>query len=288
MNARERSQAIIEDILTNHLPRIKEGLEKGYVDENQILVVYDHAVRARVLQEYDFEADAKRISDALARNLALRASHGKPAHVDALDEINRELAAEIGVKEVKGTFVGSPKKVGGVPVPSPLRGESLTCACGGLVKEFPASPEFLLKCERCERVYMDEDEVTKVQRTEQITGQKCVDATYFTTGTLAGGTNPVAMETEINLNGRKMVIKAKDGRFVLTYEEIVRMAVNQRKAHCNAFTGPDADLPHETVTYSHRVEFARLPGERTGSLWKGKSVAVTPGMVINCIDTSHA
>lgn len=36
----------------NHLPRIKEGLEAGYVDENQILVMYDHAVRARILKEH--------------------------------------------------------------------------------------------------------------------------------------------------------------------------------------------------------------------------------------------
>lgn len=48
----ERAQAIIKDILVNHLPRVKEGLEKGYIDENQILVIYDHAVRARILTEH--------------------------------------------------------------------------------------------------------------------------------------------------------------------------------------------------------------------------------------------
>lgn len=47
-----RAEAIIQDLLTNHLPRIEEGLRKGYVDENQILVMYDHAVRARILQEH--------------------------------------------------------------------------------------------------------------------------------------------------------------------------------------------------------------------------------------------
>lgn len=47
-----RADAIIKDILDNHLPRIIEGLKAGYVDENQILVVYDHAVRARVLKEH--------------------------------------------------------------------------------------------------------------------------------------------------------------------------------------------------------------------------------------------
>lgn len=49
MNA--RAQAIIDDILTNHLPRVIEGLKLGYVDENQILVIYDHAVRARIINE---------------------------------------------------------------------------------------------------------------------------------------------------------------------------------------------------------------------------------------------
>ena len=53
LTRKQRAKAIIRDILINHLPRVKEGLEKGYVDENQILVIYDHAVRARVLTEHD-------------------------------------------------------------------------------------------------------------------------------------------------------------------------------------------------------------------------------------------
>jgi hypothetical protein len=53
MTSKERAQFLIQDILANHLPRIKEGLEKGYIDENQILVVYDHAVRARILSEIE-------------------------------------------------------------------------------------------------------------------------------------------------------------------------------------------------------------------------------------------
>ena len=48
----DRASAIIKDILVNHLPRIEEGLKAGYVDENQILVMYDHAVRARILKEH--------------------------------------------------------------------------------------------------------------------------------------------------------------------------------------------------------------------------------------------
>ena len=47
----KRISTLIEDILVNHLPRVKAGLEKGYIDENQILVMYDHAVRIRMLQE---------------------------------------------------------------------------------------------------------------------------------------------------------------------------------------------------------------------------------------------
>jgi hypothetical protein len=51
MNTKERSDAIIKDILVNHLPRVEEGLRQGYIDENQILVIYDHAVRARLMRE---------------------------------------------------------------------------------------------------------------------------------------------------------------------------------------------------------------------------------------------
>ncbi len=52
-SGKERAESIIKDILTNHLPRVQEGLKKGYVDENQILVIYDHAVRARILIEHE-------------------------------------------------------------------------------------------------------------------------------------------------------------------------------------------------------------------------------------------
>jgi len=47
----DRAKRIIQDILDNHLPRVYDALRRGYVDEKQILVIYDHAVRARVLQE---------------------------------------------------------------------------------------------------------------------------------------------------------------------------------------------------------------------------------------------
>lgn len=56
MTAQERADSIIKDILVNHLPRVREGLEAGYVDENQILVIYDHAVRARILKEHADES----------------------------------------------------------------------------------------------------------------------------------------------------------------------------------------------------------------------------------------
>ena len=51
LRAVERADAIITDLVTNHLPRVEEGLRAGYVDENQILAIYDHAVRARILRE---------------------------------------------------------------------------------------------------------------------------------------------------------------------------------------------------------------------------------------------
>ena len=51
MTSAEKAAAVIKDILAFHLPRVQEGLEKGYVDENQILVIYDHATRARIYQE---------------------------------------------------------------------------------------------------------------------------------------------------------------------------------------------------------------------------------------------
>jgi hypothetical protein len=47
----ERARFIIQDVLTNHLPRLKESLDTGYVDENQALVIYDHLVRVRILRE---------------------------------------------------------------------------------------------------------------------------------------------------------------------------------------------------------------------------------------------
>lgn len=45
------AETIRKDMLDNHLPRVLEGLENGYIDENQILVLYDHAVRARVMRQ---------------------------------------------------------------------------------------------------------------------------------------------------------------------------------------------------------------------------------------------
>lgn len=51
MKQEVKAAAIIADIIQNHLPRVQEGMAKGYPDENQILVMYDHAVRARLLKE---------------------------------------------------------------------------------------------------------------------------------------------------------------------------------------------------------------------------------------------
>ena len=54
-----RADAIIQDVLINHLPRVKEGLEKGYADENQVLIIYDHLVRVRLLKELAKKEDTK-------------------------------------------------------------------------------------------------------------------------------------------------------------------------------------------------------------------------------------
>jgi hypothetical protein len=450
MNAIERADSIIKDILDNHLPRVIEGLKAGYVDENQVLVIYDHAVRARILKEFaeakpaleemdnlgklnreleeewraemlekqiaqqgetkgdippmvnvptpgipcgvltqvehvraiiigsdangggynhyvsfvkedgndmQYSVSAKR-EDAFVMPLevarkfmgALVAARGKKDSIcfrlemthlpltPAVPEVPRKLKDEIeaGLAYIQGRstldshnecYVLEMDAAGNARMTTdkgkatllpieiaktqakelthkyadmefeakvvadqgwkPTK-DTLQCCCGGLVKDFPSSPESMLKCERCERIYLDESEVFQAQKTESRGATKCADATYWSTGSLVGGTTPVPMETEINLNGRKITIKAKNGKFVLTYEEIVRMAVNQRRGHLNAFTGSDAELPHETVVYHHRCDFKLLPGERDGSLWKGKSVECTPGMVIDCCNTGNA
>lgn len=292
MNAVERANAIIHDILVNHLPRIKEGLEKGYVDENQILVMYDHAVRARILREHaGLQPEGK--SD-LQRNLELRASHSQDEHEDALSRIEAELAAAGASAAMDypsktnehGVTLGSERAAQDY---SKVHVEKHECVCGGLIHDLPTGIETMLECEQCKRTFLDEFELAEARKTQRKIPQKCPDATYWTTGTLAGGVNPVPIETEINLNGRKTVIKATNGKFILSYEQIVRMAVNQeRGGHLNAFTGSDAELPHWTTVYSHRVPFNQLPGERSGSLYKGKSVECTPGMSITCISTSNA
>lgn len=47
----DRINGIKSDVLLNHLPRVKESIIADYFDENQALVVFDHLVRIRVLQE---------------------------------------------------------------------------------------------------------------------------------------------------------------------------------------------------------------------------------------------
>jgi len=113
MKTKDRAKSIITDILVNHLPRIKEGLEKGYVDENQILVIYDHAVRARILLEQS--AHESRMSEALDHEirlaekqvelLKLRVSEGGHDHVkpfgsDAVKRVER-LRAALSPENVK-------------------------------------------------------------------------------------------------------------------------------------------------------------------------------------------
>jgi hypothetical protein len=447
MNANERADAIIQDILTNHLPRVVEGLKAGYVDENQVLVIYDHAVRARILKEFaeaqpaleemdnlgklnrELEAEwrlekqieqqgetkgdippmpettlvnvpapgipcgilkqvevpaalKEEIEQVLAVIIGINTTNGQRSYVASMDggfpvhtldrgsawvqrvdaakalavewtrryadmTFSVERVAEINLKPAvpdknygyvldKEPYAGKQRVVTGAQLrtllPEAKKGyaifqeaegtlpdinikddttvnldansvvfysvppatfgapQKLTCVCGGEIKEMPTSIEALLKCSACERVYMDEGDVAHVRHTERMTGQKCNDATYWTTGTLANGDTPVPMETQININSDKVTIKARNGRFTLSYEEIVRIVVNQinKERGRTPFNGPDSDLPMLTCTYRHRVPFEQLPGERDGSLYKGKSVECTPGMVINCMDTSNA
>jgi hypothetical protein len=79
MNAIERADSIIKDILDNHLPRVIEGLSQaGYVDENQVLVIYDHAVRARILKEFAEAKPALEEMDNLGKLIAsLKKSGGR-------------------------------------------------------------------------------------------------------------------------------------------------------------------------------------------------------------------
>lgn len=71
MSMNERAEAIIRDIQDNHLPRVIEGLRAGYVDENQILVIYDHLVRVRMLKEAT-SAEVMQSLELLARPGMLR------------------------------------------------------------------------------------------------------------------------------------------------------------------------------------------------------------------------
>jgi hypothetical protein len=498
MNANERADAIIQDILTNHLPRVIEGLKAGYVDENQVLVIYDHAVRARILKEFvaaqpalehddnlsklnrELEAECKAELEAEKRDhLQLSAimeaeglpktklaaaqdihcgvitqvdTSGRVRHTDIYatpkeslalnDEIEIMMAVIVGRNILHGDvshYVGGIENDGlpkftddkrralvhpvniandlakkwtdqyadmhfsaetvrdarrepAVPVkaalartesaedsqakvavakaldlkqpseqstgpsketytfvldkdpiatrkrihtgamlrvllpeakrgyaifqeaegtapdiqikddstvavdglvfysvpPATFGASKLTCICGGEIREMPTSVETMLKCAACERVYMDEDELARVKKTEVKAGQKFVDGVYFSTCALPDG---VPLETEINLNGDKIKIKAKEGKFMLTYEEVVRMAVNHYddRHHRAPFTGPDSDLPMFSCTYHHRVAWENLHGERNGSLYKGsKPVECTPGMSITCLSTSNA
>lgn len=331
MTANERADAIIQDILTNHLPRIKEGLEKGYVDENQILIMFDHAVRARVLKEH-------------TGRISYHPLTGMPYYEDNLDRVNKSLESEAQLDAaIDEAIAALPARIDGqerdawirANMQHPLwraafkreqevRGrnkeavmldeanfrfehpkekeqnreamfgkqhvEKLACVCGGIIHDLPTSVEALLKCEQCDRVFMDEFELAEVRRKEFSSPLKQPDATYFTTGTLAGGTTPVPLETEINLNGQKTRIRANGGQFILTYERIVRMAVNQmlKQKSSEPTTMTDAELPSLSVTYHHRVPFQNLPGERSGTLCRGQQVAVSTGMSINAVDTSNA
>jgi len=46
----DQSEALIRDVLENHLPQLKADLENGVPSEHQALTILDHLIRARVFQ----------------------------------------------------------------------------------------------------------------------------------------------------------------------------------------------------------------------------------------------
>jgi uncharacterized Zn finger protein (UPF0148 family) len=93
---------------------------------------------------------------------------------------------------------------------------------------------------------------------------------------------------EIIVNADKETLYFKDGEpREITYEQVIRIACDQiDKSKGRAVKPPGYDkFPQMSVTYQHKVPFEHLPGERDGSLWVGKKVAVTPGMIINAYCT---
>lgn len=83
----------MQDILVNHLPRVKEGLEAGYCDENQVLVIYDHLVRVRIIQE---EQAARDKQDALHMAAhAQRFISGKTKIIRELNKASQKTANQL-------------------------------------------------------------------------------------------------------------------------------------------------------------------------------------------------
>jgi hypothetical protein len=103
---------------------------------------------------------------------------------------------------------------------------------------------------------------------------------------------PRETSRKVNLNGEEVEVPVTDGECVLTYDDVILMAVNQfRRQRGSPPVDPSEPfpMPHLSVVYHHRVPFEQLPGERDGSLWLGsKPVKVTNGMVINAVNTSGA
>jgi hypothetical protein len=106
----------------------------------------------------------------------------------------------------------------------------------------------------------------------------------------AKAVSPEPQMIEINLNSRKVSVLPRDGRYVLSYEEIVRMTCDQDRKDrgLGEIDRPDDQLPNLSCVYHHRVPFNQLTDERDGSLCRGQKVVCTPGMRITCMDTSNA
>ena len=50
-NLEDKIEILRKDVLMFHLERVKVSVERKYVDENQAMVLVDHLMRMRILQE---------------------------------------------------------------------------------------------------------------------------------------------------------------------------------------------------------------------------------------------
>lgn len=121
----------------------------------------------------------------------------------------------------------------------------------------------------------------KAQYEASVALQKSYVPTYGMTGTIVSG-QAVTTSVGLKINARDVIHLDEH----ITYEQVVE------HAHPGFFEKyPDPDplkRPVFTVTYSHKVPWSLLHGERTGSLTPGQKVRCTGGMIINAVITGNA